>query len=282
MSIDIKDGLLQIFNVDHGACALLTMPGRRRILIDCGHSADYNGAPWYPGKHLADLGVNHVDALICTNYDEDHASGVPSMVRYGIAVHNLLGNPTVPPEAIMQLKTEDGMGNGIQILVNSLSDRRLRNEPQALPEIPNIGIRWFANPWPYWDTENNLSFVVCLTVYEWNFLFPGDLEVDGFENLLKLKSFVDLMPNIDVLMASHHGRENGKCPTMFDTYGCNPQLVVISDCAKRYQSQETTAYYRSKARGLGNFRGQGPRWVLTTRSDDEIDFLFHNGQCIVQ
>lgn len=84
MTIDIRDGLLQVFDVDHGACALLTMPtpqGAKRILIDCGHSTDIGGKPWLPGEHLRKQGVSHVDALICTNFDEDHASGAPSLVQ---------------------------------------------------------------------------------------------------------------------------------------------------------------------------------------------------------
>jgi len=277
--IDIKDGLLQIFNVDHGACALLSMPGNRRILIDCGHSADLNGKPWYPGAHLANLGVSFIDLLICTNYDEDHASGVPSLVDQNIAVGSILGNPTVPPEAIAYLKSEDGMGNGIAVLVNSLTDRQQRGVAQVVPEIPNVQLSYFWNPWPHWDSENNLSLVTCLSVYGWNFLFPGDMERDGFENMLKFEPFSRLMPRIDVLMASHHGRENGKCPAMFDIHHCSPELIVISDCAKRHQSQETTQYYSQKARGLPNFREQGPRFVLTTRSDKEIHFLFESGTC---
>ena len=46
-------GGLQIFDVDHGQCALLTMPGDGgtiyRVLIDCGHAVNFQGAPWYPG-----------------------------------------------------------------------------------------------------------------------------------------------------------------------------------------------------------------------------------------
>jgi len=70
-----------------------------------------------------------------------------------------------------------------------------------------------------------------------------------------------LMPGLHVLVAAHHGRESGKCASMFDEYGCNPQLVIISDCAKKYQSQETVPYYAKKARGVPNVREVGT--VLT-------------------
>lgn len=78
MTAPLHDGLLQVFDVDHGACALLTMPspqGNRHILIDCGHNTEYKGGPWYPGVQLRQMGIKHLDALIVTNYDEDHVSG---------------------------------------------------------------------------------------------------------------------------------------------------------------------------------------------------------------
>ncbi|WP_425269542.1 MBL fold metallo-hydrolase [Herbaspirillum rubrisubalbicans] len=76
--------------MDHGACALLTIPGAdgvaHRILIDCGHLSDSNEGPWYPGTHLRNIGVSKVDLLVCTNYDEDHASGAVNLVEEGIKV----------------------------------------------------------------------------------------------------------------------------------------------------------------------------------------------------
>jgi beta-lactamase superfamily II metal-dependent hydrolase len=285
VSIPIHDGLLQFFNVDHGACSLLTLPtaqGTKRVLIDCGHNTAYRGGPWYPADQLLSNGIKHVDLLVVTNFDEDHVSGAPNMVEKGITVGCVLGNPTVPPEVIEQLKSEDGMGNGIRVIVNTLADRRRRGEAQDPPIIPGLELSRFWNPWPYWDTENNLSLVVHMSILGFNFLFTGDMERDGFENLLNYTPFAGLAKGIDVLVAPHHGRENGKCEKFFDEHHCKPALVIISDCAKKHQSQETVPYYYSKARGIQNFRGNGPRYVLTTRSDDHFYFSFQGGKCFVR
>jgi beta-lactamase superfamily II metal-dependent hydrolase len=285
VKININNGLLQFFNVDHGACSLLTLPtprGNKHVLVDCGHSADYRGAPWYPAEHLLSIGIKHLDLLIVTNFDEDHVSGLPNLVENGISVGSILGNPTVPPEAIEHLKSEDGMGNGIRVIVNSLADRRAKGKPQTPPNIPGLKLSWFWNPWPYWETENNLSLVAHLSIHGFNFLFTGDMERDGFENLLRYQPFASLMRSVDVLVAPHHGRANGKCKTLFDEHDCNPALIVISDSAKQYQSQETVPYYNSKARGIRNFRRNGPRYVLTTRRDDHFYFSFEGDNCFVR
>lgn len=281
--MDIKDGTLHIFNVDHGACALLTLPtaqGYKRVLIDCGHTADFdgNGNPWTPGMHFKQLGVNFVDLLICTNYDEDHASGAPSLIEYGVDVGCILGNPTVPASVIAHLKKENGMGRGIRVIANSLAERGIIPTP---PTIPGLALSWFWNPWPYRTDENNLSLVAHLSIHGWNFLFPGDLETDGWMNMLKYAPFAALMPNVDVLMAAHHGRANGKCDELFSVHNCNPALIVISDCEKKHQSQETVPYYYLRARGVQSFQGNGPRSVLTTRSDGELWFRFEGGRCFV-
>ena len=285
MAIPSNNGLLQVFDVDHGACALLTMPtqhGTRRVMVDSGHSADFRGAPWFPGHHLADLGVKHLDLLVCTNYDEDHASGFPSLLKHGISVGCILGNPTVPPEVIVALKALDGMGPGIRALATALRARRLNGYAETVPDIPGVALNWAWNPWPHWDTENNLSLVLRMQVFDTTFLFTGDMECDGFNNLLRNSVFSSWIPGVNVLMAPHHGRENGRCPALFDSHHCRPQLVVISDCAKRHQSQETGPYYASKSTGVRGVRSPGDnRYVMTTRSDGEIQFRWDGHRCTV-
>jgi hypothetical protein len=53
-----------------------------------------------------------------------------------------------------------------------------------------------------------------------------------------------------------------------------PQIVVISDDYHQYDTQKTTAYYKSKCAGMDYFRSNGRRWVLTTRNDGTLTFTF--------
>lgn len=209
-------------------------------------------------------------------------SGAQSLIDEGITVASIIGNPSVIPEAIELLKSEDGMGRGIRIIANSLADRLANGREQVLPTIPGLRIHRFWNPWPHWDDENNLSLVVHMSIHGINFLFTGDIEKKGFENILELESIRRFAPSIDVLFAPHHGRENGKCPMLFDELGCNPFLVLISDCAKKHQTQETVPFYATKAKGISDFRSyDGKRYVLTTRSDGAFYFTFQSGRCYV-
>lgn len=283
---ELRDGCLQIFDVDHGQCALLTVPspgGVQRVLIDCGHAVDFRGGPWYPGEHLQSLGVKYIDMLVCTNYDEDHMSGFPDLESRGITIGCIFGNPTVSPETIIHLKTEDGMGKGIEAVADALAARRNINWQQVPPTIHNVEMSWAANPYPYFRDENNLSLVLSLSLCGIKFLFPGDMECDGFNHMLRTyPPFRNTVANTNVLIASHHGRHNGICPAMFDDWGCNPAIAVISDDYKQYDTQETTAYYARKVRGIPWFRNEGKRYVLTTRSDGPLTFSFWDTGCLVR
>ncbi len=288
MTIPVNDGLLQVFDVEHGACALLTMPsqaGFMRMMIDCGHNASSGFAP---GSHLRKLHASKLEQLVITNYDEDHVSGFPNLEASGIEIQWLMRNPSVTAGDIRSLKSEDGMGRGIDALVTALNRPKTAAQiiyPAAEPVFPGVQHAAFWNVYRVsrFDDENNLSLVFFLNVHGVHFMFPGDMECAGFENLLAgNQDFRAWVAKTDVLMASHHGRENGICPDMFDRHGCKPTLVVISDDYKQYSTQETTAYYASKASGITGFRSeQGRRRVLTTRSDGEILFQFRDGGCHV-
>lgn len=285
--LPVHDGGLQIFDVDHGQCALLTVPALGhtafRVLIDCGHATRFRSGSWYPGTHLQRLGVHYLDMLVCTNFDEDHMSGYPDLLNRGIGIGCILANPTITPEMIVQLKTRDGMGPGIAALANALAIRRGMAWAQVPPTIPNVNMIWSWNPFPYFDDENNLSLVFTLDIRGFRFMFPGDMESNGWANLLATcPAFRPVVAGVDVLVAAHHGRRSGISKKMFDVYGCNPKLVIISDDCKKYDTQDTTSYYGSKAIGITNYRGQpGVRRVLSTRSDGEICFSFVNDRCYV-
>src|SRR6185503_3119225 len=98
--------ILQIFNVELGACALLTLDNGMRLMIDAGHNAT---SGWKPGNYLRGLGVNAIDMLAITNYDEDHVSGLPNLLQQ-VHIQHLLRNPTVGALDLRLLKSETGMG----------------------------------------------------------------------------------------------------------------------------------------------------------------------------
>ena len=74
---------LQIFDVEHGACALLTANNYARFMIDCGHNAT---SGWKPGSYLLANKLSTIEMLAISNYDEDHVSGAADLNQRAMVV----------------------------------------------------------------------------------------------------------------------------------------------------------------------------------------------------
>ena len=98
-------------------------------------------------------------------------------------------------------------------------------------------------------------------------LFAGDLEVAGWRRLLTIPSFGQDVQNVSVFVASHHGRESGCCTELFELF--RPQLVIISDDERQYDSQDTDDWYRTRCTGAV-FVTNERRYVATTRKDGSM------------
>lgn len=100
---------VQIFDVEHGGCALVTADTGARILIDCGHNSTTG---WRPSTYLNNLGMTHLEKLIITNYDEDHASDLENVLRV-VSVGTLVTNPSVTGDHLRYLKGTGEIRGGI-------------------------------------------------------------------------------------------------------------------------------------------------------------------------
>ena len=119
---------------------------------------------------------------------------------------------------------------------------------------------------------NNLSLVVFIKYRNFKILFPGDLEKPGWTALQQQPAFCAELVGTDVLVASHHGRENGFCKDIFAYF--TPRCVVISDKAKVHSTQEMVPDYRAVVheKGARVRSTMNDRHVLTTRRDGWIQF----------
>ena len=252
---------LEIFNVEHGQCALLTGDSGEHMLIDCGHHASKS---WRPSRHLYDLGVGHVDTLIISNFDEDHASDLPNL-RLTQTVGILYKNPTVNQTNIVQIKNGSSPGSGISELCKMIES--YYRPVQYEPYFSGLKIHTFWNSYS-WDMtdSNNLSLVTVLQWPGFKICFPGDMGTAGWKRLLLRDDARNALNDVDVLVAPHHGR--GRCDELFSWTGMQPKIVVISDGSKKYETQETGDWYRSKVSGVLH-RGQW-RYVISTRADKHV------------
>jgi beta-lactamase superfamily II metal-dependent hydrolase len=258
--------ILEIFDVEHGACALITTGGGKHIMVDCG---DNTTTGWAPGTALLLRGITSLERLIVTNYDEDHASGFANVYR-NIPIFGLQRNAYVSAPLLRLLKSDDGIGSGVAGLASAFS---IYTGPALPTVVDDIVISPFCNqpgipPFGF-DDENNLSLCIFISCGVHRIIFPGDLEKAGWRALLQNAWFVKQLNGVTLFVASHHGRESGYCEEVLNLCP-NIQAVIISDKKRGYQSQETVDRYRRYAQGF-LYDGEQRR-VLTTRRDGTMHF----------
>lgn len=269
---------LRVWDVEHGACVMLqhaapTPFGVEQFgplaMIDCGDSDT-----WSPSSFIRhQLGRTTLDYLFITNADQDHMSDLDGLTRAGVTVDTLYRNPSYSGLVMRTIKSVSGPLTADAEWYVAACD--LFNAPptRTFNEcMRGITCETFYNPFPRFIDTNNLSLVVLIRYCGMTFLFPGDLERDGWLALLERPKFCNVLGSVDVLMASHHGRENGYCAELFEI--CRPQVVVISDKEIIHDTQLTVPDYRAVVRGEGVIvRTTGKRrHVLTTRRDGAILF----------
>lgn len=254
---------LEIFNVEHGQCALLTGDDGEHLLIDAGHNSTTG---WRPSNYLPEIGVNYLEHLIISNADEDHASDLYRL-RQAVFIENLYHNPTVNAADIYTIKGIDQCGDGILALGAMLSGftEPVRNPPR----FGGLKLEMFWNDYPkHFKDENNLSLVSILRWPNLAICFPGDMQKQGWLRLCQDPAFRQAMSGVHLLVASHHGRDDGRSEALFNVTGLNPQVVVISDGGKQHTTQETVDWYATRTRGIKLYGRD--RYVLTTRTDGNI------------
>lgn len=251
---------VQIFDVEHGACALVTADTGARILIDCGHNSSSN---WRPSHHLPAAGISTIEMFVVTNKDNDHVSDLPNL-RRAIHLKSLLRNTSISSQALATMKP-DGIPTAIQSLM-SMIDTYTGPSPQV--DWGDLSYKFFYNSHgTHFTDTNNLSLVLFLHYHGLHIVFPGDLEKEGWQQLLQRSDFVEEIKKVNVFVASHHGRESGCCEELFEL-GWQPQIVVMSDKGIQYETQATVGWYATRSIGM-DYNGE-PRSVFTTRKDGRI------------
>jgi beta-lactamase superfamily II metal-dependent hydrolase len=268
--------ILRIWDVEHGACAMLhhlkNGVAGRLAMIDSGDTAD-----WTPSAFIRyRLNRTRLDYLFITNADQDHMSDLQGLWDRGVNVRVWHRNPSLSPEIFRRIKEQGGaLTTDAKRYLQNLVSMSL---PVAEPFDQHMGgikCSVFWNSYPQFTTTNDLSLVVFVKYAGFKILFPGDLEEAGWLALLANQNFRAELANTDILVASHHGRENGYCRQVFDY--CHPQAVVMSDKSIVHDTQLMAQVYHNEVvkhhpNGVYVLTTNKRRHVLTTRRDGHIQF----------
>lgn len=194
-----SDVRFTVLDVGQGQC-LIMQSGGRVYVVDCGGDSDTRSAD-AAAEALLSQGYSHIDGLILTHTDRDHAGGAENLLSRIRTDFLILPRQTqkivVPKDtqvviAEQNLEITDGSGK----------------------------ISIFAPV--FHGEENEMSLCVLFDTEKCDILITGDRNAFGEWSLLRHAD----IPNVDVLIAGHHGSKYSSCQELLEAI--RPQIVCIS------------------------------------------------------
>ena len=194
-----------VLDVGQGQSVLIRT-GDFLTLVDCGGDSR-DGPGNVAADYLQALGRSDVDLLVVSHYHDDHANGVLQ----------LLGRVNVGEIALPDVE----------------EDSPLRAEILAVAEKKGVPVRFVRErtrfgavnlfpPMSDAGDTNELGLTVLATAGQTDVLITGDMEAEGE---LRLVETADL-PDIEVLVAGHHGSDTSNTPALLER--TRPDLALIS------------------------------------------------------
>lgn len=198
----------QVLDVGQGQCVLFVSQDHAAV-VDCGGSG-MNSAGDKLGNQLELLGIRELDALILTHYDSDHINGLEALLERTRVTQVIA--PTLEADS-QDAETVKTLCARYDIPWNQLKR----------DETLSVGAGRLEIYAPLTEGKSNESgLAVVSTVHDFDVLVTGDMDKATEKKLLKAK----LLPDVEVLVAGHHGSSYSTGKELLDA--TTPEAAVIS------------------------------------------------------
>lgn len=194
-----------MLDVGQGQCILLQSEGRT-FVVDCG--GDY--APEcadLAAETLLSQGVSRLDGLILTHFDKDHAGGAAYLLS------------RIPAQRVFLPYIDDKEGITLDIR-KYCGDGTVTVDSDTAFTYGSSKITLFAPE--IYDSGNECSMCVLFQTENCDILITGDRGSLGEMLLLRRAE----LPELDVLIAGHHGSANSTGEKLLEA--TRPGIVLIS------------------------------------------------------
>ena len=198
------DCRISVLDVGQGQCILLQSDDKTYI-VDCGGSYDTDAAN-AAVETLLCQGIRQIDGLILTHYDRDHAGGAEYLLKR-ISVEAVYA-PPYPVDAA----TTNPLLAAETVITDIEEETKISYGDTEITLYPS----------PITDSDNEGSLAVLFKFGTCDILITGDRSSFGERLLMKQT----VLPNLDILVAGHHGSGNATCEELLSA--TMPEIVVIS------------------------------------------------------
>lgn len=193
---------LTVLDVGQGQSLILQSQGRT-FLVDCGGDSD-SGSADAAAAALLSQGIAKLDGVIVTHGDRDHAGGIANLLTR-VDTDLLI----LPQDGAHLADCTDGQ------VIYPDRDIKLSFDSGSITVYPP----------KYSGTGNENSLCVLFAGPKCDILITGDRNGFGERSLMRNAA----IPDVNVLIAGHHGSKNATCQELLDAV--RPEIVCISASA---------------------------------------------------
>jgi competence protein ComEC len=217
---------LRIYHVDveQASATLFVSPAGHTLLVDSGKNG--HGARILAALQLA--GVDRIDYFVDTHYHEDHYGGIDEVADAGVPVIAAYdrGDKGFLPASRLQ----DATYKGYDRTVGHSAEQLRRGETIPLDPLMTVtctnagGVVLGENDPPQpGGEENDMSIGLLITFGGFRYWIGGDTEKPTEVKIAAR----DLVQDVDVYVADHHGADNGSSAEFLADL--RPSVVIISN-----------------------------------------------------
>ena len=231
-------------DVDQAAATLFVAPGGHTLLIDSGK--DHHGRRLLAALRAA--GVDRLDFFVDTHYHEDHYGGIDEVVDSGVTIGAAFDRGGKLWLPVAKRDSEPAFLN-YQRTVGHLARQLRRGMTIPLDPLMTVtclsagGVVLGENDPPVpGDQENDMSIGLLITFGAFRYWIGGDTET-ATEAKLAAR---DLVQDVDVYIAHHHGADNGSSAAFLADL--RPTVIIISNGSNAtFKHPRRTTLERMKA-----------------------------------
>lgn len=198
--VPVADDSLYFNVVDAGQGLFTTVTYKNtNIIFDCGSTSSSGFGEYTVLPYITKHGINNIDGIFISHWDEDHYSGIREMLSSNINVNKIFSSSN--NKEINEKITVINGGNTLKL------DDRVQ-----------ISILWPVEN--HEDSSNNMSLVILLNFDQQRILLTGDIE-KKVENAL-----LGDLDHVDIIVVPHHGSNTSSSEDFVEK--ASPNIAVMS------------------------------------------------------
>lgn len=222
---DYQYGVLTALTLDvgQGESVILTSGGET-ALVDCGSSNSYKDPGGLAADTLHSMGIRELSAVVVTHYHADHTNGLYEVLR------------RIPVQTIYLPDIEDEYG--VRERLVSLAEEKGAQVTYVTKETADtLGdtVLTIYPPVQSGGDLNELGLTALASAGDFDLLITGDMSGSTEKKLVETYA----LPNIEVLVVSHHGSRYSSNIRFLKAVTPEAAVISVGDNNYGHPSEET-------------------------------------------